>query len=142
MIKLLPYILFYKYIYIFILALEMASPGNQHCASCIGTLSFPIGLIYHDATRKTTRRIGSICTYCLVGLSFDVQFSTCTQTDIQTETDAHHYTRLAYTRRGVAQKWTWVLGSSITGRVECFGDCRVGSGSVTLCWAESNDCVR
>ena len=20
----------------------MASPGNQHCASCIGTLSFPI----------------------------------------------------------------------------------------------------
>ena len=21
----------------------MASPGNQHCASCIGTLSFPIG---------------------------------------------------------------------------------------------------
>jgi len=28
--------------YIFILALEMASPGNQHCANCIGTLSFPI----------------------------------------------------------------------------------------------------
>jgi len=25
-----------------ILALEMASPGNQHCANCIGTLSFPI----------------------------------------------------------------------------------------------------
>jgi len=25
--------------YINILALEMASPGNQHCASCIGTLS-------------------------------------------------------------------------------------------------------
>ena len=21
----------------------MASPGNQHCASCIGTLSFPVG---------------------------------------------------------------------------------------------------
>ena len=38
--KLLPYILFEKYIYI--LALEMASPGNQHCANCIGTLSFPI----------------------------------------------------------------------------------------------------
>jgi len=37
---LLPYILFEKYIYI--LALEMASPGNQHCASCIGALSFPI----------------------------------------------------------------------------------------------------
>jgi len=26
----------------YILALEMASPGNQHCATCIGTLSFPI----------------------------------------------------------------------------------------------------
>ena len=24
------------------LALEMASPGNRHCASCIGALSFPI----------------------------------------------------------------------------------------------------
>jgi len=35
---LLPYILFEKYIHI--LALEMASPGNRHCASCIGTLSF------------------------------------------------------------------------------------------------------
>jgi len=30
--KMLPYILFEKYIYI--LALEMASPGNQHCANC------------------------------------------------------------------------------------------------------------
>jgi len=27
--------------YIDILALEMASPGNQHCANCIGALSFP-----------------------------------------------------------------------------------------------------
>jgi len=27
--------------YIYILALEMASPGNQHCANCIGALSFP-----------------------------------------------------------------------------------------------------
>ena len=23
----------------------MASPGNQHCANCIGTLSFPIAYI-------------------------------------------------------------------------------------------------
>jgi len=36
--KLLPCILFEKYI----LALEMASPENRHCASCIGTLSFPM----------------------------------------------------------------------------------------------------
>jgi len=38
--KMLPYILFEKYIYI--LALEMASPGNQHCVNCIGALSFPM----------------------------------------------------------------------------------------------------
>jgi len=38
--KLLSYILFEKYIYI--LALEMASPGNQHRVSCISTLSFPV----------------------------------------------------------------------------------------------------
>jgi len=42
MTKLLPYILFDKYIYI--LALEMASPGNRHCANFIGALSFPIKL--------------------------------------------------------------------------------------------------
>jgi len=28
------------FICIYILALEMASPGNQHCANCIGALSF------------------------------------------------------------------------------------------------------
>ena len=32
------YILFENYIYI--LVLKMASPWNQHCADCIGTLSF------------------------------------------------------------------------------------------------------
>jgi len=39
-IKLLPYILFAKNICI--LALAMAKPVNQQCASCIGTLTFPI----------------------------------------------------------------------------------------------------
>ena len=33
---------FYLINIFFILALEMASPGNQLCAHCIGTLSFPI----------------------------------------------------------------------------------------------------
>jgi len=37
---LLPYILFEKDMYI--LALGMASPENQHCANCISALSFPI----------------------------------------------------------------------------------------------------
>jgi len=40
LMKLLTYIVFEKYI--FILALEMASSGNQRCANCTGTLSFPI----------------------------------------------------------------------------------------------------
>jgi len=40
------YILFEKYICI--LALEMASPGNQHCANCIGTLSFPIPPLHYS----------------------------------------------------------------------------------------------
>jgi len=29
-------------VYFYILTLEMTSPGNQHCAYRIGTLSFPI----------------------------------------------------------------------------------------------------
>jgi len=40
LVKLLPYNLFEKCITI--LALELASPGKRHCASCIGTLSFHI----------------------------------------------------------------------------------------------------
>jgi len=35
-LKLLPYILFQKFVNI--LALETASPGNRHCAYCIGAL--------------------------------------------------------------------------------------------------------
>jgi len=42
LLKMLPYILVGKYINI--LALEMASPGNQHCANCIDTLAFHIKL--------------------------------------------------------------------------------------------------
>ena len=38
--KLLPHILFEKHVYI--LALEMAKPRNNHCANYIGTLSFPM----------------------------------------------------------------------------------------------------
>jgi len=39
--KYTPHNSFEKNIYPF-LRLEITSPGNQHCASCIGTLSFPI----------------------------------------------------------------------------------------------------
>ena len=40
LLKLLPYILFEKCIDI--LALQMASPGNRHCANCVGARLFPI----------------------------------------------------------------------------------------------------
>jgi len=36
-------VLFIIFFYIYILTLEMASAGKRHCASCIGTLLFPIG---------------------------------------------------------------------------------------------------
>jgi len=41
LIKLLPYILFEKYINI--LALEMASSGNRHCANCIDSVVCHVG---------------------------------------------------------------------------------------------------
>jgi len=50
LIKLLSYILFEKYICIS--ALEMASPENQHCTNCIGTLSFLI-IYKHDVMHKS-----------------------------------------------------------------------------------------
>jgi len=37
----IAYVYFFEK-YVYILALEMASPGNRQCASCIGTLSFLI----------------------------------------------------------------------------------------------------
>ena len=49
LMKLFPYILFEKYTYI--LVLEMASQGNEHCANCIGTLSFPIDVCFHFCTQ-------------------------------------------------------------------------------------------
>jgi len=48
------FIVFEKYTYI--LALEMASPGNQHCANCIGTLSFPITHRLSQIAGYATRR--------------------------------------------------------------------------------------
>jgi len=74
LIKLLPYILFEKYIYI--LVLEMACPGNRHRASCIGTLSFPIlswlltlvflsaHLLTYLATFARVSDLPTSCVYC------------------------------------------------------------------------------
>jgi len=45
--------------YIYILALEIASWGNQHCANCIGTLSFPIGLTWlHVGSKEVVQKLG------------------------------------------------------------------------------------
>jgi len=67
LIKLLSYILFEKYIYI--LALEKASPGNQHCASCIGTLSFPI-------VKHTDLQLNAAWRYCSVFASLAPLYKT------------------------------------------------------------------
>ena len=40
--KLLPRTLLEKQADVYISALELASPGNRHCANCIGALSFAI----------------------------------------------------------------------------------------------------
>jgi len=37
----------------------MASPGNQHCASCIGTLSFSIGATAAQMHKITTAQKNS-----------------------------------------------------------------------------------
>ena len=36
----------------------MASPGNRHCASCIGTLSFPINVYIYQHERAVQPLIG------------------------------------------------------------------------------------
>jgi len=60
---LLPFILSGKYIYI--LELEMASPGNQHCVSCIGALSFPILAVNGSISVRTDVNNVEIKTKCL-----------------------------------------------------------------------------
>ena len=44
-----------RYKRMYFLALEMASPRNQHCANRIGTLSFPIQLNYRKGLKWTSR---------------------------------------------------------------------------------------
>jgi len=51
--KLLPYLDLKKIYYI--LALEMASPGNKYCLNCIGTLSFSIAFGTRLQQRKTQK---------------------------------------------------------------------------------------
>ena len=38
----------------------MASPGNRHCVSCIGTLSFPIGLRWEFLPRDASEQYMSV----------------------------------------------------------------------------------
>ena len=43
----------------------MASPGHQHCASCISTLSFSIGP-FHFQARCRKRRVSLALVFCVV----------------------------------------------------------------------------
>jgi len=69
--KLLTYIVFEKYI--FILALEMASSGNQRCANCIGTLSFPM----HMQTVGPDKYNGSLYAPAEMRLVATITVATC-----------------------------------------------------------------
>jgi len=49
----------------FILALDVASPGNQHYANCIGTLSFPLILA---AVAAAAAAAGTVDTHWTVAI--------------------------------------------------------------------------
>ena len=57
--------------YIYIFALEMASPGKQHCANCIGTVSFPVRTAHcrpwqlHVGDRMHRNSINVCCVFYL-----------------------------------------------------------------------------
>jgi len=73
---LLPYISREKYIYI--LALEMASAGTQHCASCIGTLAFsrcPNRAAL--AIKPNNNNSGTKCLMFSIRLEFRLRFYYC-----------------------------------------------------------------
>jgi len=65
------YILFEKYTNI--LALEMASPGNRHCASCIGALSLPI----------------TPCAFCIRPYNFPVLHRPSIFTNVENDAEYH-----------------------------------------------------
>ena len=48
---------YFTWNYIYILALEIASPGNQHRASCIGTLLFPITTDRYSSIIRRSRLV-------------------------------------------------------------------------------------
>jgi len=56
------YILFERYLYV--LALEMASPWNQHGANCIGTLSFPVDIVCVFVVKKERGKPRKLFTLC------------------------------------------------------------------------------
>jgi len=80
-------VLFYEIAFVYfiwkininILALEMACPENQHCANCIGTLSFPMlkyifpNKIYTEAIFFTARCYAcAVLCYCPVSVCLSV----------------------------------------------------------------------
>jgi len=59
-------------VYIYILAVKMASPGNQHCANCIGTLSFPVAILFAEWADcfKLFQQTWSSLLFCLLGIQY------------------------------------------------------------------------
>ena len=65
----------------------MTSPGNQHCANCIGTLSFPIFVCPPTCLKKRASKLHQIClcmlpcldpplaVLCISGFADDVMVS-------------------------------------------------------------------
>ena len=53
----------------------MASPGNQHCASCIGTLSFPmfsrVRQVASPCSRRPRTQSGKVCCLRLICLKLE-----------------------------------------------------------------------
>ena len=60
--------MFYLKKYIYMFAIEMASPENQHCAICIGALSFRVD-------RDIVWRLRELCVICVCTLSPPGEYS-------------------------------------------------------------------
>jgi len=116
-------ILYEKYIYI--LSLEMASPGNQHCVSCIGTLSFPIPFIskvyvIYSIYIYTYIAVRSLTCHTATGTHMPYRITQCYlppgRGDIPALTPAEAGTRLS--DLGGMQGWVDLVGMLHTEMVE------------------------
>jgi len=75
LIKKFVYLFEKFYIYRPTLTLEMASPGNRHCANCIGTLSIPLEAVtIHPKIRIATNKAYMMHAFICIFLSHMLSF--------------------------------------------------------------------